>query len=394
MLGILRTLNTKAMAIDQPIDFTIPESTVTLALYLAMPEAENSRRALNTTGCIRRAKMAGRWTGKAPKGYTNLTAANGKKYIEPKQPEADLIRWSFNQLAKGVFAADRVRKMACERGLRCESNNFWKLIRNPVYCGIITIRPNQNEEIQFVKAAHEPLISETLFYEVQHILNGNQRQKGIREPVKILFPLRGFLRCPLCHRKLTGSVSKGRRDRYPYYHCTTVACKGRFKAGLLNEAYEEELSKFSLAPQVKELYNLVLADGDIFSKKELVHERKLILRQVAEQETIISQARKFFLKEKIQLDDFNKIKKEYNNISRGLNIELGKINSKLNEPDQFEHSYGNFHSNIFRWYKNWEIEDKRNMIDLITPVHINLQNSNFGPLKLNEALSKIVRLTA
>lgn len=44
MLGILRGLNTKPFAIDQPIDFDIPESIVMLAVYLSMPEAKNNRR--------------------------------------------------------------------------------------------------------------------------------------------------------------------------------------------------------------------------------------------------------------------------------------------------------------------------------------------------------------
>ncbi|UFH31901.1 hypothetical protein LNP04_18330 [Chryseobacterium sp. C-71] len=30
------------MAIDQPIDFSVPESTVMLAVYLVVPEAENT----------------------------------------------------------------------------------------------------------------------------------------------------------------------------------------------------------------------------------------------------------------------------------------------------------------------------------------------------------------
>jgi site-specific DNA recombinase len=56
MIGLLRRLNTKAMAIDQVIDFEVPESTVMLAIYLSIPEAENSRRGLNTSEGLRRAR--------------------------------------------------------------------------------------------------------------------------------------------------------------------------------------------------------------------------------------------------------------------------------------------------------------------------------------------------
>ena len=39
---------------------------------------------------MRRAKMLGRWAGKAPLGYVNLTTSDGKKCIEPKMPDVDL----------------------------------------------------------------------------------------------------------------------------------------------------------------------------------------------------------------------------------------------------------------------------------------------------------------
>jgi site-specific DNA recombinase len=60
MLGILRGLNTKARAIDQPIDFDVPESIVMLAVYLSIPEAENSRRGRNTSDGMRNPE---KWEG-------------------------------------------------------------------------------------------------------------------------------------------------------------------------------------------------------------------------------------------------------------------------------------------------------------------------------------------
>jgi len=56
MIRLLRNLNVKAMAIDQPVDFDTPESIVMLAMYLSIPEAENDRRGRNTAEGMRRAK--------------------------------------------------------------------------------------------------------------------------------------------------------------------------------------------------------------------------------------------------------------------------------------------------------------------------------------------------
>ena len=81
MIGVLRKYKTTAMAIDQPIDFSVPESTVMLAVYLSVPEAENSRRALNTANGIRRAKQMGRYPSRVPLGFINITTVDGKKII-------------------------------------------------------------------------------------------------------------------------------------------------------------------------------------------------------------------------------------------------------------------------------------------------------------------------
>ena len=43
MIGVLKELNTRAMAIDRPIDFEIPESIVMLAVYLSIPEATSGK---------------------------------------------------------------------------------------------------------------------------------------------------------------------------------------------------------------------------------------------------------------------------------------------------------------------------------------------------------------
>ncbi|MBL7706761.1 MAG: recombinase family protein [Taibaiella sp.] len=45
MIGLLRKYKTTAMAIDQPIDFSVPESTGMLAVYLSVP---NTKRRMNS----------------------------------------------------------------------------------------------------------------------------------------------------------------------------------------------------------------------------------------------------------------------------------------------------------------------------------------------------------
>ncbi len=258
MIGILRKYRTTATAIDQPIDFSVPESTVMLAVYLSIPEAENRRRALNTANGIRRAKQMGRYPGKAPVGFLNITEIDGRKAIVPKQPEAGIIKWVFNQLAKNTCRIEDIRKIADDKGLKCSRSYFFKLIRNPAYCGLIPIRLTNQEEYM-VKSNHIPLITETLFYEVQRIVTTKRKIETKNENLSAIFFLKGFLKCPICGRKLSASFSKGYSKRYPYYHCKG-RCPTRINANLLNTKYEEALLKLRLSTNALPIFNYILKD--------------------------------------------------------------------------------------------------------------------------------------
>lgn len=56
-----------------------------------------------------------------------------------------------------------------------------------------------------IKGTHNPLISETLFYEVQRIITTKRVITAKEDLLKATFFLRGVLECPYCKRKLTGS---------------------------------------------------------------------------------------------------------------------------------------------------------------------------------------------
>lgn len=183
MISLLRKLGVEPQAIEQPLDLAIPENKMMLAFYLAAPEVENDRRALNTFHGLRRAKKEGRYMGMAPYGYDNKITEDGKKFIAPVPKEAKLVRWIFDEIAKEIFNTKSVYHMAKDRGLTCTKGNFWIIIKNPVYCGKIIVPKYKDEEAMLVDGQHEAIISEGLFYRVQDVLEG--RSRNYRPKVQI-----------------------------------------------------------------------------------------------------------------------------------------------------------------------------------------------------------------
>ncbi|GEJ43562.1 recombinase family protein [Chryseobacterium sp. ON_d1] len=215
-----------------------------LAFYLATPEVENDRRSLNTFYGMRRAKKEGRYMGTAPLGYANKITEDKKKYIGIHEVEGPLLKWAFEQIILNKYNTEQIWKMvrlkACGK-YRFSKNNFWVAIRNPLYCGKIFVPAHKDEKAHFVWDQHEPLITESIFNEVQQILDGRKRQ--IKPKVVSIdnLPLRGFLKCHKCGKMLTGSASKGKMGvYYNYYHCSS-SCGVRFKAEITNDIFIKQL---------------------------------------------------------------------------------------------------------------------------------------------------------
>ncbi|MGN6178836.1 MAG: recombinase family protein [Mucilaginibacter sp.] len=388
MIGILRRYNTIPMAIDQHVDISVPENAVMLAVYLSIPEAENERRGMNTAAGIRRAKQMGRYPNKAPLGYLNLTGIDGRKYIAPKQPEANIMKWVFTQIAKNSYRIEDLRKMAIKKGLRCSGTNFWRLIRNPVYCGLVKLF-TQTEELQLIKGIHEPIISEDLFYVVQNIINPKKKLAGKKTDLMDAFHLKRYLNCPTCGRKLCGSYSQGRAKKYSYYHCTS-SCKIRLKADIINSNYSEKLQQLVLSENAVELFTIVLKDINITDQKmAYLSERKLLQQQIERNNSYISKARTLFMDNVLKYDDFSEIKKERQENIGCLNTELDTILIKLKKIDEQANLANRPITTIFQGFPDLDLADKKHLINLLPPTGINFKTGDISLIP-NRALSKIL----
>jgi len=240
MINILKKLGIEAQAIDQSLDLSIPENKMLLAVYIATSEIENDRRSLNVKYGIRKAKKEGRWMGHAPIGYTNKVSESGIKYIAIHEPEASIIKRAFHSISKDHITLSFCYRQSVEAGLRCSRGNFYLLMHNPVYCGKIVVPGFEDEKQSEVNGLHEPLISIQLFNEVQKILKENGRPVRTTVSVKDKLLFRGFLKCPICMKKMSGSASTGSSQLYYYYHCH---CGYRTRADKLDFSFQKILSE-------------------------------------------------------------------------------------------------------------------------------------------------------
>ena len=385
MINILNKLGVEPQAIEQPLDLAIPENKIMLAFYLAAPEVENDRRALNIIVGIRRARKEGRWVSTAPLGYKNVRDEFNKPIIVPSD-DAPLIKLAFEDLAKGIHDIESVRRKYNEKGLKCSRNNFWNLTRNPLYCGKIFIPPYKNEEATFSIGIHQPIISENLFYEVQDILNGKRRRHTLTNTSKDELPLRGILECRKCGRKLTGSASKGNGGRYYYYHCQN-GCNERFKALEANSLFAEELKAITPSKNTVTLFRKMIEKEFAVNGKDNTKAIKQLQIDIDKNRTRINNAQQMMLDGQLDAKDYKQIKERYEteiNVFIRKAEQVSNVNSEFKDFCEFGYA---FLPNLYQHYVSASTANKQKIIGSIISEKLVFENNQYRTKNLNPMIA-------
>lgn len=387
MINTLNGLGMEPQAIEQPLDLNIPENKIMLAFYLAAPEVENDRRALNVIVGMRRAKKEGRWMGTAPKGYKNVRIDN-KPTIIPSN-DAEYVQWVFNEINKGVLAPDQVRKAANKKGFEVSRSYFWSMIRNPLYCGRIFIPAYKEEEAYYVNSVHETLVSEELFYSVQDILNGKKRPTVAATKQNDELPLRGFLICSKCGGKLTGSASKGKYQRYFYYHCQP-GCKERFRADDANDKLVAKLQEIPSKKEALKLYRLILEKELKKSSKENAGDKQKVIAEISKNKERIDNAQKLMLDGQLDITEYRSIKNKYEAVIKELEAEIKPQAAKPADYKQYLDFGFNLLQNIDGVYVSGNTQLKSQILSSILAEKLVFEEKSYRTLVYHEALALIL----
>jgi site-specific DNA recombinase len=212
-----------------------------------------------------------------------------------------------------------------------------------------------------------------------------------------LLPLRGFLECPDCGRMLTGSASRGSRGvYYHYYHCGD-GCKTRFKAAAVNDYFESQLVNFQLAPGIGDLFKAVVMDIFRSEHKSGNDERMNLAHQIETQEKILSAARKHFMLEEIDAEDFKAIKTECTEALRLLEGKLAEIPNKAENLKSIEGLLDiviGRYTDIKLHYKCSSVIEKRKLISSIYPQNLCFDGVGHRTPYMNKPLTLIMQINS
>ncbi len=245
---------------------------------------DNDIRAERSVGGMKEAMREGRYVWKAPIGYHNAKVA-GKSTIVVDEVLGPLMQETFCLIATNAYTIEDIRVRMAEKGITNTKGKpvtrsyFYTMLSNPVYAGWI-IKFGEKH-----KGTFPPLVSEELFEQVQRVLKrkGTKHYKHLTDHPD--FPLRRFV-FNTEGKKLTGSWSKGRRKKYPFYRFLTG---GNYARDTLHNVFAAYMNYFALPEEdlkalrtkVREFYTVRLQKENREQTRLQKYKEELKARQTA-----------------------------------------------------------------------------------------------------------------
>ena len=388
MINDFRKLGIEVNAIEQPIDWSIPQNKYLLAFYLTEPEVDNDMRSKSVVDGMRRANKEGRYLGAAPRGYRSARDSKNKPLLVPNE-KAVYITEAFEMMSGGAFTQTETLAYLNKKGFNCSRAQFSILLKNRLYTGKVFVKPILGEEGYWVKGIHEAIVPDEIFEKVDALLNKRRAAKQNCKPKSRdeKLPLRGFLECTSCKSKLTGSRSTGNGGSYYYYHCNE--CRIRFGADIVNNAFLEKLGDLEFSEKSKNLYLAVVKDILKGSDEE---RKKEIPKRLIEIKKLEDRLEKLFdekLDGKTNLEDYESARRRYSERIKILNEELEGFN-RLHSDFEAYLSWGfSLLKNIKSHYEIQNIDRKQQLIGSLYPDLMTFEKNELRTIKTNEVVGLV-----
>ena len=360
----LAKLGVTVSTIEQPLDLSNPDSKLLLNMYPTLPEIENDKNSIRTTEGSRRARIEGCWTAMAPKGYVNYR--DDKKSTLRPSADAPLIIQAFERVASGAYSVDQVRKWLNEQGVKICKQVFLNTIRNPVYVGKIWVKPWKNEPEQVAIGLHPPLITEEVFLKANEVLKGKVRNMKFHEDKSDLYPLKGYLKCPVHGTSLTAYACRSHTGKlHHYYICTKDRCKQRHKIKEVHQSIEDILSEIAISAHTLNLYKSMLER--IFDRED--HQRRDEVTRVKSEMTKVENRKMNlddrFLDKEITPQDYHSMKEKIEKDMVELRIKLNNLMDQKSPYKEYIRKTIPMLENLSTFYRNSTGETKKKILGCI-----------------------------
>ena len=352
-----------------------PEAVMIRNLNGVFAQYETDKNSERTKAGMIQAIKEGRWLHPL-QGY-EFRDYQDKRVLFPDK-NAGYIKKIFELALKGIYSQEEIRRRIKLDGYEISKQTLNKTLRNPVYAGLLPNPDTENDGEKYIKAIHEPLITQEIFFKVQAILDGKRPAAVPKQRNNPEFPLRRYLKCHVCGRPLTGSKAKG---RFPYYHCMNKGCP-RFQRDTVESKFYEYLKSIQPNPELLNLFEKITSDVYQAKTVDIGKTRQKVGQDLKKLNAEKARIRQLIIAGTLSEEDY---KIEINRV----NIAIEEKNAALLtlvETHDFQECWDYckaFIGNIAQLWKDGDLAKKQRFQSLIFPEGLYFDGKNIGTAKLS-----------
>ena len=373
---------TSLHSVTEPIDKT-PIGKMMETMLAGYAQLENDIRRQRCEGGMQRKIAEGIRPWKPPLGYAVPPKTERRKTkADVRDPERFLlVQKTLKAYATGAYSIANLTQEATKRGLRTRTGKpmriqlLERLLTDKYYAGILTDPWTKKE----YPGLHEPMITLEEHQHIQLVKSGlSNNAINTRTYAHPDFPLRGLLIC-VCGVKLTAGWTKGRNNKYPYYHCKQKGCV-HFGHAIPKHRLEEKFLIFlkRITPQehfIKLFETIVL---DVWRNKHQSHTQQR-MHYEAEIKRLNSQRERYIemrANGEINREEFKIYSERLENQITGLTISRNEENIEELDMGTLLSYTTQFMRNLSRqWQDMQDIKQKQRLQKLVLPEGIMFDKS-------------------
>ena len=217
--AMLSSKGVALVSVSEPIRDD-PVGRFTETVLAANAQLDNELKGVNTKMGMKRRFQAGLINYRPPIGY--IKAKGGPVLRDPELfvplqrlwHRVDKERLTIRQCVK-ILNNSEIKPPTAKKWTQQTVSGMFN---NKFYMGVSVYKKTDEE----VRGRWEAMVDEEHFYRVRAVFSRRKvkpkqpKYKKLREDI----PLRGFIECPYCGKKLTAAPSKGKNKKYVYYFCS------------------------------------------------------------------------------------------------------------------------------------------------------------------------------
>lgn len=378
--------NIELQAIDQLLNYEVPESLIMRGNYITMPAVDNMWRSKKVKRGMIQALRAGNWCGgKYPRGYWKDKNTGEVQATD----EGRLIAGAFDKIAHHGYNIKEAQTFLNLRGVNITFKALSKMLRNSFYKGFIGHSLLGHE---IVKGNHPPLVDPTTWQLVQDILSGNTKSGKTDD----LFPLKKFLTCPDCGKTHTAYQRKTKqkpdgsyrekKSKPIYYKC---AC-GDISGQMLHETFADLLSSLSLNHNDVDDLHEELEFVFESMQRESRESQALLKKRITEQTLFLEKIEKKYIADGLDTETYKKhrstTEKEIFQLERSLKTQV-----QLSNPTHFINNSLKLVTKSAKIWRESDISQQRSLQNLIFPdgLMYSRKNSEYRTPRINSIFTVI-----